>query len=85
MRALQLEWLAPEWALISLVLVPLLREPLLCAVSTELILAGRTLMRGSEDHQADLTGKHIELQLAERGRVLDVIRGKKELLAIPQG
>jgi hypothetical protein len=40
-------------------------------------------MRGSEDHQADLAGKHIELQLAERGRVLDVIWGKQELLAIP--
>ena len=85
MRALLLEWLAPEGALISLVLVPLLSEPLLCAVSAELVLAGRTLLRGTEDHQADLAGKHIELQLAERGRVLDVIWGKKELLAIPHG
>lgn len=61
MRPLQLDWLAPERALISLVLVPLPREPLLCAVRAELVLAGRKLMRGGEDHKADLAGKHIEL------------------------
>jgi hypothetical protein len=84
-RALLLEWLAPEGAFISLVLVLLFSEPLLCTVGAELVLAGRTLLRTAKDHQADLTGKHLQLELAQRGGVLDVIWRKEELLGIPHG
>ena len=59
-----LEWFASEGTLISLLLVRLPFEPLLCTVSAELVLAGRTLPRGTQDHQADLTSKHLQLELA---------------------
>lgn len=84
-RGLPPEWLASERALISLVLVPLLTEPLVCTGGAELVLAGRTLRRGAKDHQADLTGKHLQLELAGVGRVLDVVWGEEELLRAPQG
>jgi hypothetical protein len=84
-RGLPPEWLASERAFIALLLISLFCEPLVCTGGAELVLAGRTLMRGTEDHKADLTGKHIQLELAEGGRVLDVVLGEGELLRAPQG